>query len=93
MSSKNNDKITDIVIPTLQNIQAELAGLKSDAGELKRDMGVMKESIRRIDARIAYMDSYLAGIHSQLRWQNDEMDDLRGRIEALEDNPLDKSPE
>jgi hypothetical protein len=53
----------------------------------------MKESIRRIDARIAYMDSYLAGIHSQLRWQNDEMDDLRGRIEALEDNPPDKSPE
>ena len=49
------------------------------------DISVLKESVRRIDARIASMDHHLAGFYSEQRWQNDELDNLRGRVEALED--------
>ena len=61
----------DIILPILKNIQA--------------DISVLKESVRRIDSRIGTMESYMAGFHNSLRWQGDELDTQRGRIEALED--------
>ena len=74
-----SDKIDDIVIPILRNLQA--------------DISILKESVRRIDARISSMDSYMAGFHSSLNWQNMEFDSLRGRVEHLEtrdkDDPKD----
>ncbi|MCB9983842.1 MAG: hypothetical protein H6861_09270 [Rhodospirillales bacterium] len=51
---------------------------------MRKEFGVMKEAIRRIDARMSHVDSYLAGLHSQTRWQQDELDDHRGRLEHLE---------
>ena len=66
-----SDKIDDVLLPILKNIQA--------------DMSMLKESVRRIDSRIGTMESYMAGFHSSLRWQGDELDTQRGRIEALED--------
>jgi hypothetical protein len=53
------------------------------------DISVLKESVRRIDARIASMDHHLAGFYSEQRWQNDEIDNLRGRVEAIEDQDRD----
>lgn len=70
-----SDKIDDIVIPILRNLQA--------------DVSILKESVRRIDARISSMDSYMAGFHSSLNWQNMELDSLRGRMEYLEDRDKD----
>ena len=84
-----DENISNIILERVNRIGEQLKSLD----EIRSDVAVLKESVRRIDARIAYMDSYLAGIHSQLRWQNDEMDELRGRVEALENNPPDKSPE
>ena len=72
------DKIDDIVIPILRNIQGDVAVLKAD-------VSVLKEAVRRIDSRISTVDSFMAGFHGSLRWQGDELDHLRGRIERLED--------
>ncbi len=84
-----NDKIEDIIIPILRNIQADVSTLKSDVSVLKSDVSVLKESVRRIDSRISTMDSYMAGFHGSLNWQNIEVDHLRGRVEALEDKDPD----
>ena len=78
-----SDKINDIVIPILKNIQA-------DVSELKSDVSVLKEAVRRIDSRISTMDSYMAGFHGSLNWQNSEIDHLRGRVEGLEDKDPDQ---
>lgn len=52
---------------------------------VQADISVLKESVRRIDARMASMDHHLAGFYSEQRWQNGELDNLRGRVEALEE--------
>ncbi len=71
-----SDKIDDIVIPILRNLQS--------------DMGVVKASIRRIDARMAAMDHHMAGFYSEQRWQNGELDYLKERIEELGEDDSDK---
>lgn len=73
-----NDKIDDIVVPILRNIQ-------EDVSTMKADVSVLKESVRRIDARLGTMDYHQAAFHAGMKWQSDELDVLRGRIEALED--------
>ena len=75
-----SDKVEDVVIPILRNLQADIS-------ILKEDVAVLKESVRRIDGRLSSMDHYMAGFYSEQRWQNDEIDALRGRIEHLEDRP------
>jgi hypothetical protein len=80
MAGKNVDKITDIVIPTLQKLQSGMA-------ELQKDMGMVKEAIRRIDMRMGALEGHVSGIYSTSRYHSDELDDLRGRVESLEDNP------
>lgn len=64
------DQINDIVIPVLREIQ--------------KDISVLKESVRRIDTRIGTMDNYMAGFHNNLNWHGTDLEELRGRIEALE---------
>lgn len=68
-----SSQIEDIVIPILRNMQSDIATLK--------------ESVRRIDGRLTSMDHHLAGFYSEQRWQNDEIDTLRGRLEDLENQP------
>ncbi len=83
------DQIVDIVVPILRSLQADTATLKAD-------MAVIKEAVRRIDARFASVDSMVGGIYSTTRWQSAELDDHRGRLEALEDlnkpTPPEKNP-
>jgi predicted small metal-binding protein len=86
------DKIDDIVIPILRNIQADVSGLKADVSSLKTDVSMLKESVRRIDARIASMDSHMAGFHGAQNWQSDLIDNLRARIEKLEERDKPKPP-
>ncbi len=59
---------------------------------VQADMAVLKESVRRIDARIASMDHHLAGFYSEQRWQNDELDNMRGRLETLEGGSKGEGP-
>ncbi len=73
-----SDQISDIVIPILRNIQADISTLKAD-------VSVLKESVRRIDARFGSVDTLVAGIYNTSRWQSAELDDHRLRLDALED--------
>lgn len=66
------------------------AGERLDA--LEQDLSVLKEAVRRIDARVASMDSHMAGFYSATRWQTDEIDALKGRIEALEQQKSNDEP-
>jgi len=58
---------------------------------IQTDISVLKEAVRRIDARMASMDHHMAGFYSEQRWQNDELDNIKGRIEAIEEK--NKPPE
>jgi len=78
------DKIDDIVIPILRNLQTDIGELKSDVSVLKEDVSILKESVRRIDSRMSSMDHYMAGFYSEQRWQNDEIDYIKGRLHTLE---------
>jgi len=49
------DKIDDIVVPILREIQKDISILTSD-------VSVLKESVQRIDSRIGTMDNYMAGL-------------------------------
>ena len=80
-----SDQITEIVIPVLRTLQADLSTLKTDVSTLKN-------AVQRIDARVASMDSHVAGFHRTINWQSDVSDDLRGRVEALEENTTDDPP-
>ena len=44
----------------------------------------MEKSINLVSTKFTAMDSHLAGFYQSLRANNDEIDDNRGRIEALE---------
>ena len=72
-----SEEITEIVIPILRSIQTDLASVKSD-------VSILKKAVTRLDHRTASMDAHLAGFYSSMRMNNDDMDDIRGRIEALE---------
>lgn len=73
------DKIDDIVIPILKIIQ-------SDISVMKTDIGVLKESTGKIDLRLKAVEAHMSGFMSTSKYFETEMDQLRGRVEALE-NP------
>lgn len=77
--------IEDFTREYLRRIDRKLdrAGNRLDAVE--QDVSILKEAVRRIDARVASMDSHMAGFYSATRWQTDEIDALKGRVETLED--------
>lgn len=57
---------------------------------IQADIGVLKESVRRIDARMGAMENLMAGFHNTLNWHGQELDEHRGRLEALENDPTDE---
>ena len=74
------DNLADVVLPTLKNIQADIAVIKKQVGRIK----VVQESIARIDGTLASMDDHLSAYHRSDNLQNNAIDELRGRVEALE---------
>ena len=56
---------------------------------LQADVAEIKKAVTRIDGRISAMDSHMAGFHTLLRMHNDQHDDARGRLEALEQKNAD----
>lgn len=66
----------DMMFEVLKNIQG--------------DVSVLKESVTRIDARISSMENHMAGFHTRQNWHTQELDEHRGRLEALEEK--DDSP-
>ena len=71
----DSDNVTNsLIYATLQDLQERLAEMD------KR----LTHGIQRLDARMSSMDSHLAGFYQSIRIQNDDIDEQRGRIEALE---------
>ncbi len=71
------------------NVSLELLSKQMD--QMLKRLGTVEAAVLRIDARTASMDSYLAGLHSSMNWQSAELDQHRGRLEALE-NPTTDEP-
>jgi hypothetical protein len=79
------DKIDDIVIPILRTIQADLSVVKSD-------VAVLKERTGKIDIRLGIVEAHMSGFMSSARYLEREIDQLRGRVEALEQSAGNESP-
>ncbi len=73
-----SDQIKDIVIPILKNIQGDSAAIKTD-------IAVLKENSGRADMRLQAIESHMSGFMSTSRYLGAEVNELRGRVEALED--------
>jgi len=71
-------EIKDIVVPILQNLQTDIAVLSTD-------MSVLKENTGKIDSRLKSVEAHMSGFMSTARYQETEIDELRGRVEALEE--------
>ena len=87
----SDDNISNIILERLNRMEDRLSG---DIAVLRSDMSVVKEAIRRLDTRLEAIENHVAGLFATSRHFSDELDELRGRIEHLEDNPPpENSPE
>jgi hypothetical protein len=77
-----NDNVANLILEKVNRIDERLSRVETD-------LSIVKESVRRIDGRLVAMDHYMAGFNAEQRWQNDELDHLKGRIERLEDQTPD----
>ncbi len=72
-----SDQIKDIVVPILQQMQGDLAVVKTD-------IHVLKENTGKMDQRLKTVEAHMSGFMSNSRYHDTEIDELRGRVEALE---------
>lgn len=72
------DKIDDIVLPVLKNIQSDNAAIKTDIMAIKENTG-------RTDMRLKSVESHMSGFMSSAKYLETEIDELRGRLEHLEE--------
>ncbi len=73
-----SDQVKDIVIPILKQMQGDLAAAKSD-------IMLVKENTSRMDGRLKSIESHMSGFMSTSRYHDTEIDELRGRVKALEE--------
>ena len=74
-----DSNIKDGIVPLLQKIQSDITVVKSG-------VSVLKEHTRKIDQRLGAVEAHMSGFMSTSKYFETEMDQLRGRVEALE-NP------
>ena len=60
--------------------------------QVQHDLAALTGAVHRIDGRIAAMNDHLAEFYRSDRSQSDEIDELRGRVEALESTSKDDNP-
>lgn len=82
-----SDKIDDIVIPILRELQRDMAAMKRDISASKADIGIIKADMAAMNMRLIAVESHMAGFMSTSRYHEAEIDMLRGRLETLEDQP------
>lgn len=77
-------EITDVVLPILQKIQADIAGLKSDVSDLKGDTQDSREILERMQGYV----TFTVGLHGENRADiqaiRTEILDLKNRLAVLE---------
>lgn len=74
MTDDESNITNKLILRTLQDIQKRLAEMDNR----------LTHGVQRVSSQISALDSHMAGFYRSDRCQNDEIDDLRGRIEALE---------
>lgn len=77
--SADSENIVDAIMPVLQNIQRDITDIKTDIGMIKADMQSM-------NMRLVAVESHMSGFMSTTRYLDVELDSVRGRIEALEED-------
>ena len=70
-----------LIYDVLKNVQSDISAIQSD-------VSILKENTGRIDIRLKTVEAHMSGFMSSARYQETEMDSLRGRVEALEDHLL-----
>ena len=87
-------EVTDLVMPVLQKIQADLADVKRVLAEHTQLHNQHQQRFEQIDNRFEDMEIYLAyatGTETQnkqdLRRVKDEIKNVKKRLEALETRP------
>jgi septal ring factor EnvC (AmiA/AmiB activator) len=85
--------IDDIVIPILRTLQSNIATIQSDIAAVKGDISALKENTGKLAQRMTAVEAHMSGFLSTARYHEHEINELRGRLEALEqarhpDNPL-----
>lgn len=77
-------EITDVVLPILQRIQADIAGLKSDVTDLKGDTQDSREILERMQGYV----TFTVGLHGENRADiqaiQSEITDLKQRLAVIE---------
>jgi hypothetical protein len=77
-------EITDVVLPILQKIQADIAGLKSDVSDLKGDTQDSREILERMQGYV----TFTVGLHGENRADIQgvlaDIADLKSRLAILE---------
>ena len=74
MTDDKDNVSNKLIFTTLQDIQTRLADINNR----------LTHGIQRVSSQISALDSHMAGFYRSDRCQTDEIDDLRGRVEALE---------
>lgn len=69
----------ELIYETLKNVQSDISILKTDTSTLKETTG-------RIDIRLKSVEAHMSGFMSSARYLETEIDELRGRVEALEEH-------
>lgn len=89
-----NDETKDIILPILKNIQSDISGVKtnisgfqSNIASMKTDIATAKEHLGAISIRLTAVESHMSGFMATSKYHEMELDELRGRIEALEGKP------
>ena len=77
-------EITDVVLPILQRIQADLGQVKADVGDLKSDVTEQREILERMQGYV----TFTVGLHGENRADvlgiKAEIADLKKRLAVLE---------
>jgi hypothetical protein len=83
-------EVTDLVLPILQKVQADIGEVKRDVADLKRELAEVKvEHGQRFDDMEIYL-AYATGLASQskadVKSVRSEVTAIKQRLEALETN-------
>ena len=77
-------EITDVVLPILQKIQADIAGLKTDVSDRKGDTQDSREILERMQGYV----TFTVGLHGENRADiqaiQTEILDLKNRLAMIE---------
>ncbi len=80
-------EVTDVVLPILQRIQADVADVKRDVGEMKATLAEHTDKFEEIEIYLAYATGLASQNKADARSIKSEIRTIKQRLEALETAP------